>query len=106
MQQLLAGVAYLHHNWVLHRDLKSSNILYSNTGALKICDFGLARQYGSPLEAFTQLVVTLWYRAPELLLSDEVVGPRVRPRLPCHSVNRRVLHSSLWATVKYTRSFT
>lgn len=70
MAQLLAGVAYLHENWVLHRDLKTSNILYTNTGVLKICDFGLARQYGSPLKPYTHLVVTLWYRAPELLLGE------------------------------------
>ncbi|KAL3644448.1 hypothetical protein CASFOL_009628 [Castilleja foliolosa] len=68
MLQLLEGVNYLHHNWVLHRDLKTSNLLLNNRGELKICDFGLARQYGSPLKPYTQLVVTLWYRAPELLL--------------------------------------
>ncbi|KAL5991120.1 hypothetical protein ACLOJK_012026 [Asimina triloba] len=50
------------------RDLKMSNILMNNWGELKICDFGLARQYGSPLKPYTLLVVTLWYRAPELLL--------------------------------------
>jgi cell division cycle 2-like protein len=68
MAQLLAGVAYLHANWVLHRDLKTSNILVNNRGELKICDFGMARQYGSPLRPYTHMVVTLWYRAPELLL--------------------------------------
>ncbi|CAM0945354.1 unnamed protein product [Alopecurus aequalis] len=68
MLQLLEGVKYLHDNWVIHRDLKTSNILLNNRGELKICDFGLSRQYGSPLKPYTQLVVTLWYRAPELLL--------------------------------------
>ncbi|CAM8947635.1 unnamed protein product [Rhodiola kirilowii] len=68
MLQLLEGVKYLHNNWVLHRDLKTSNLLLNNRGELKICDFGLSRQYGSPLKPYTQLVVTLWYRAPELLL--------------------------------------
>ncbi|PSR84780.1 Cyclin-dependent kinase [Actinidia chinensis var. chinensis] len=68
MLQLLEGVKYLHDNWVLHRDLKTSNLLLNNKGELKICDFGLARQYGSPLKPYTHLVVTLWYRAPELLL--------------------------------------
>eukprot|EP00891_Asterochloris_glomerata_P007324 jgi/Astpho2/7324/e_gw1.00113.78.1_t len=68
MQQLLSGVAYLHDNWVIHRDLKTSNILYSNKGYLKICDFGLARQFGDPLHPYTPTVVTLWYRAPEVLL--------------------------------------
>ncbi|XP_015894373.3 cyclin-dependent kinase G-2 isoform X1 [Ziziphus jujuba] len=68
MLQLLDGIKYLHDNWVLHRDLKTSNLLLNNRGELKICDFGLARQYGSPLKPYTHLVVTLWYRAPELLL--------------------------------------
>jgi cell division cycle 2-like protein len=62
MIQLLEGVKYLHDNWVLHRDLKTSNLLLNNRGELKICDFGLARQYGSPLKPYTHLVVTLWYR--------------------------------------------
>ncbi len=70
MHQLFAGMAYLHENWVLHRDLKTSNILYNNRGELKICDFGLARQFGSPLRPYTHNVVTLWYRAPELLLGE------------------------------------
>ena len=68
--QLFCGMHYLHENWVLHRDLKTSNILYSNRGELKICDFGLARQYGSPLRPYTHNVVTLWYRAPELLMGE------------------------------------
>ncbi|PKU76205.1 Cyclin-dependent kinase G-2 [Dendrobium catenatum] len=71
MLQLLSGVKYLHDNWVLHRDLKTSNLLLNNRGELKICDFGLARQYGSPLKPYTHLVVTLWYRAPELLLGTK-----------------------------------
>ncbi|XWS34609.1 hypothetical protein CRYUN_Cryun21dG0052700 [Craigia yunnanensis] len=62
MLQLLEGGKYLHDNWVLHRDLKTSNLLLNNKGELKICDFGLARQYGIPLKPYTHLVVTLWYR--------------------------------------------
>lgn len=70
MQQLLCAVAHLHDNWILHRDLKTSNLLLSHRGILKVGDFGLAREYGSPLRQYTPIVVTLWYRAPELLLSD------------------------------------
>lgn len=70
LRQLLEGVEHLHDNWVIHRDLKTSNILYNNAGELKICDFGLARQFGSPLRAYTHNVVTLYYRAPELLLGE------------------------------------
>ncbi|CAG2163465.1 unnamed protein product [Oppiella nova] len=68
MQQLLRAVAHLHDNWILHRDLKTSNLLLSHRGILKVGDFGLAREYGSPLKAYTPIVVTLWYRSPELLL--------------------------------------
>lgn len=67
--QLAAGVDYLHDNWILHRDLKTSNLLLNNRGQLKIADFGMARYVGDPPPKLTQLVVTLWYRAPELLLS-------------------------------------
>lgn len=68
LQQLLHGVAYLHDNWVVHRDLKPSNLLLTGAGVLKICDFGLARHYADPLGNYTPGVVTLWYRAPELLM--------------------------------------
>ncbi|CAF0934860.1 unnamed protein product [Rotaria sordida] len=71
MYQLLAGVNHLHDNWIIHRDLKTSNLLLSNKGILKVGDFGLAREYGSPLKPYTPIVVTLWYRAPELLLGDK-----------------------------------
>mmetsp|Transcript_10553 Transcript_10553/g.20863 ORF Transcript_10553/g.20863 Transcript_10553/m.20863 type:complete len:530 (-) Transcript_10553:1157-2746(-) len=77
MLQLLAGVAYLHENWVIHRDLKTANILYTNKGQLKICDFGLARLYSSFPREYTQLVVTLWYRAPELLLGERMYSTPV-----------------------------
>ncbi len=66
--QLLRAVHHLHDNWILHRDLKASNLLLSHKGILKVGDFGLAREYGSPLKPYTPVVVTLWYRAPELLL--------------------------------------
>ncbi|KAJ1527126.1 hypothetical protein ONE63_008660 [Megalurothrips usitatus] len=68
MQQLLSAVHHLHDNWILHRDLKTSNLLLSHEGVLKVGDFGLAREYGSPLKSYTPIVVTLWYRSPELLL--------------------------------------
>ncbi|XP_025836296.1 serine/threonine-protein kinase PITSLRE isoform X2 [Agrilus planipennis] len=68
LKQLLSAVSHLHDNWILHRDLKTSNLLLSHKGILKVGDFGLAREYGSPLKQYTPIVVTLWYRAPELLL--------------------------------------
>lgn len=55
----------------MHRDLKSSNILYNNKGQLKVCDFGLGRKWLGNTKPYTLNVVTMWYRAPELLLGME-----------------------------------
>ena len=75
--QLLSALAYLHARFVLHRDVKTSNLLYGNDGRLLLADFGLARPYGLPLQPYTPTVVTLWYRAPELLLGAQLYGPAV-----------------------------
>ena len=68
MYQLLKGTAFCHENRVLHRDLKPQNLLIDRDGNLKLADFGLARAFGVPLRTYTHEVVTLWYRAPEILL--------------------------------------
>lgn len=68
MYQLLLGIAFCHSHRVLHRDLKPQNLLIDRTGSLKLADFGLARAFGVPVRTFTHEVVTLWYRAPEILL--------------------------------------
>ena len=75
-RQILEGMMFLHSQFVLHRDLKPSNVLVSRDGLLKFADFGMARLFGTPRE-FTKGVVTLWYRAPELLYGASYYGPAV-----------------------------
>lgn len=70
LYQLLMGVAYCHHHRVLHRDLKPPNLLINREGQLKLADFGLARAFGIPVRSYTHEVVTLWYRAPDVLLGS------------------------------------
>jgi len=77
-RQMLAGLAYLHHKGVIHRDIKGSNILINNRGELKLADFGLARFYHKRRRSdYTNRVITLWYRPPELLLGATVYGAEV-----------------------------
>lgn len=68
MLQLLQGLKYCHDRQVLHRDIKGSNLLIDNNGCLKIADLGLARSTGEEGRRYTNRVITLWYRPPELLM--------------------------------------
>ena len=67
-RQMLEAVLHCHTHRVIHRDLKPQNLLIDRAGTLKLCDFGLARAFGLPIKTYTHEVVTLWYRAPEILL--------------------------------------
>ena len=69
MKQILNGLYYLHNNKILHRDMKSANILITKKGVLKLADFGLSRSISTVRKnILTSRVITLWYRPPEVLL--------------------------------------
>jgi negative regulator of PHO system len=77
MYQLLKGIAFCHDNRVLHRDLKPQNLLINKRGELKLGDFGLARAFGIPVNTFSNEVVTLWYRAPDVLLGSRTYSTTI-----------------------------
>merc|ERR1719346_241626 len=68
--QILQAMLFCHQRRVLHRDLKPQNLLIDKNGAIKLADFGLDRAFGIPVRVYTHEVVTLWYRAPEILLGS------------------------------------
>ncbi|SCU88264.1 LAFA_0E11650g1_1 [Lachancea sp. 'fantastica'] len=78
--QILDGVSYLHQNWILHRDLKPANIMVTVDGCVKIGDLGLARKFHNMVQTLytgDKVVVTIWYRAPELLLGARHYTPAI-----------------------------
>mmetsp|Transcript_8945 Transcript_8945/g.25694 ORF Transcript_8945/g.25694 Transcript_8945/m.25694 type:complete len:392 (-) Transcript_8945:174-1349(-) len=76
--QCTSGIDYCHNHRIVHRDLKTQNVLIDVTnGRVKLADFGLARTFTVPLKQYTHEVVTLWYRPPEILLGQMTYSPRV-----------------------------
>ncbi|EXJ96267.1 CMGC/CDK/CDK8 protein kinase [Capronia coronata CBS 617.96] len=78
--QLLNGLYYLHQNWVIHRDLKPANIMVTSSGHVRIGDLGLARLFHKPLSSLysgDKVVVTIWYRSPDLLLGARHYTPAI-----------------------------
>lgn len=83
--QMLHALWRCHQNRIIHRDLKPANVLLGvkkstrNEGEdsyiLKLADFGLARTYEMTLLTYTKEVMTLWYRAPEILLGERHYTP-------------------------------
>ena len=71
LYQILCGVAYCHSHRIIHRDLKPQNLLIDKHNIVKLADFGLARAFGLPVGTLTHEVVTLWYRAPEIMLGQK-----------------------------------
>ncbi|KAL5699765.1 cyclin-dependent kinase [Ranunculus cassubicifolius] len=78
LYQILGGIAYCHSHRVIHRDLKPQNLLIDrSTNKLKLADFGLGRAFDLPVRTLTHEVVTLWYRAPEILLGTHLYSTPV-----------------------------
>lgn len=70
LYQILQAILFCHKRRVFHRDLKPQNLLIADNGIIKVADFGLGRAFGIPVRVYTHEVVTLWYRAPEILLGS------------------------------------
>jgi len=87
-RQLLGGVSFVHHQGIMHRNLKPDNIFIDQAGIVKIGDFTTTRMLDIPFQSYTpedpkerersgREMRRLWYRAPELILRDDIYGPKV-----------------------------
>jgi cyclin-dependent kinase 7 len=77
MGMLCRAIYYCHSNFILHRDIKPNNLLIAADGEVKLADFGLARSFADPMHNMTHVVITLWYRPPELLYGARHYGGAV-----------------------------
>ena len=75
-RQIGSALEYCHKNNVVHRDLKIENILISQTGNIKIIDFGLSNLY-NPEDHLSTFCGSLYFAAPELLNAKPYTGPEV-----------------------------
>ena len=96
MYQLCLGCAHLHRHGVMHRDLKPQNLLVDKAkNVIKVADLGLGRAFSVPVKSYTHEIVTLWYRAPEILLGARQYAPPVDiwsiGAIFAEMVNRRAL---------------
>ena len=72
MAQAVAGLTYAHRMGVIHRDIKPANLMVTDSGLLKIMDFGIARIQGSQrMTRQGDLIGTLAYMSPEQLKGAE-----------------------------------
>ena len=74
MYQIMLALDYCHRHRVIHRDIKPQNMLIDDDGNIKLADFGLARAFTVPMRQYSHDIVTLWYRAPEILLGEKHYG--------------------------------
>jgi len=90
IKQVMEGISHLHSNWIMHRDLKSENIIINENGVIKLIDFNSAKIYGSPEREHTKNVTTLNTRAPEMFLGSGFYGP------PCDIWSLGCIFAELW----------
>ncbi|XP_024085041.1 serine/threonine-protein kinase 10 isoform X2 [Cimex lectularius] len=69
-QQMCQGLSFLHHNKVIHRDLKAGNVLLTMAGGVKLADFGVSAKNKSTLQKHDTFIGTPYWMAPEVVLCE------------------------------------
>jgi eukaryotic-like serine/threonine-protein kinase len=65
-ENVLAALSFMHSKGVIHRDIKPGNIMFTQTGLVKVTDFGIAKMAGEEGQTRTGMRLgTPWYMSPE-----------------------------------------
>ncbi|NXS00594.1 PAK3 kinase, partial [Oxylabes madagascariensis] len=75
-RECLQGLDFLHSNHVIHRDVKSRNVLLRTDGSVKLADFGLYAQHPPEQSRRSSVAATPGWMAPEVMLGQPY-GPKV-----------------------------
>ncbi|XP_064261039.1 serine/threonine-protein kinase PAK 3-like isoform X1 [Passer domesticus] len=75
-RECLQGLDFLHSNYVIHRDVKSTNILLRTDGSVKLADFGLSTRLTPKQSRGCVVAGTPWWMAPEVV-THQPYGPKV-----------------------------
>lgn len=77
MRELLVALKFIHKDNIIHRDIKAANVLITNEGNVKLCDFGVAAQLNQSGKRRQTMAGTPYWMAPEVIMEGVYYDTKV-----------------------------